>query len=82
MDRTKIYEQVTISIRGFLDEDIDITMESELQKLISDSLMFVEFVLNIEEAFEIDIPDEDVEKFMTVQDCVNYVEKKLEECGR
>ena len=28
-----------------------------------------------EEAFEIDIPDEDAEKIRTVQDAVDYIEK-------
>ena len=34
----------------------------------------VELVLAFEEAFEIDIPDEDTEKIRTVQDAINYIE--------
>ena len=32
-------------------------------------------VLAFEEAFEIDIPDEDTEKIRTVQDAIDYIEK-------
>ena len=41
----------------------------------ADSLGLVELVLAFEEAFEIDIPDEDTEKIRTVQDAVDYIEK-------
>ena len=37
----------------------------------------VELVLAFEEAFEIDIPDEDTEKIRSVQDAVDYIEKHL-----
>ena len=36
-----------------------------------------ELVLAFEEAFEIDIPDEDTEKIRSVQDAVDYIEKHL-----
>jgi acyl carrier protein len=41
----------------------------------ADSLGLVELVLAFEEAFEIDIPDEDTEKIRTVQDAIDYVQK-------
>ena len=41
----------------------------------ADSLGLVELVLAFEEAFEIDIPDEDTEKIRTVQDAIDYIEK-------
>jgi len=37
----------------------------------------VELVLAFEEAFEIDIPDEDTEQIRTVQDAVDYIEKHI-----
>ena len=39
------------------------------------ALGLVELVLAFEEAFEIDIPDEDTEKIRTVQDAIDYIEK-------
>jgi acyl carrier protein len=34
-------------------------------------------VLAFEEAFDIDIPDEDTEKIRTVQDAIDYVESHV-----
>ena len=48
---------------------------SFVEDLGADSLGLVELVLAFEEAFEIDIPDEDTEKIRTVQDAIDYIEK-------
>ena len=42
----------------------------------ADSLDIVELVMAFEEAFEIEIPDEDAEKIKTVGDVVNYVKAR------
>lgn len=49
---------------------------SFVDDLGADSLDTVELVMAFEEAFEIEIPDEDAEKIRTVQDAITYVEKK------
>ncbi len=50
---------------------------SFVDDLGADSLDTVELVMAFEEAFEIEIPDEDAEKIRTVQDAITYVEKKV-----
>ena len=47
---------------------------SFVDDLGADSLDTVELVMAFEEAFEIEIPDEDAEKIRTVQDAVTYIE--------
>ena len=42
----------------------------------ADSLDVVEIVMAFEEAFDLEIPDEDAEKMQTVQDAINYVSEK------
>ena len=66
-------------IKEQLDVDEkDIKPESTfIDDLGADSLGLVELVLAFEEAFEIDIPDEDTEKIRSVQDAVDYIEKHL-----
>jgi acyl carrier protein len=44
------------------------------EDLKADSLAVVELVLALEEAFKIEIPDEDTEKIKTVGDAINYIE--------
>ena len=43
----------------------------------ADSLAIVELVLALEEAFKIEIPDEETEKIKTVGDAINYIEKTV-----
>ena len=48
---------------------------SFVDDLGADSLDTVELVMAFEEAFDIEIPDEDAEKIRTVQDAVDYIGK-------
>jgi acyl carrier protein len=41
-----------------------------------DSLDVVELIMSIEDVFCVDIPDEAIEGLVTVQDVVNYIDKK------
>jgi acyl carrier protein len=49
---------------------------SFVDDLGADSLDTVELVMAFEEAFSIEIPDEDAEKITTVKDAIEYIEKK------
>ena len=43
----------------------------------ADSLDIVELVMAFEEAFEIEIPDEDAEKILTVGKAMEYIKEKV-----
>ncbi len=43
----------------------------------ADSLDVVELIMAFEEAFDIEIPDEDAEKIQTVKDVIDYIQSKL-----
>ena len=45
------------------------------EDLNADSLDQVELVMELEEAFETDIPDEQAEKIKTVGDAINFIKK-------
>ena len=49
---------------------------SFIEDLGADSLDIVELVMAFEEAFEIEIPDEDAEKIATVKDAIDYIEAR------
>ncbi len=72
-----IPSEVKRIIKEQLDVDEkDIKPESSfIDDLGADSLGLVELVLAFEEAFEIDIPDEDTEKIRTVADAIKYIEQ-------
>lgn len=50
---------------------------SIINDLDADSLDAVEVMMDIEDEFEIEIPDEDAEKFKNIKDIVAYVESKI-----
>ena len=45
-----------------------------IEDLGADYLDVVELVMALEEKFDIEIPDEDAEKILTVADAINYIE--------
>jgi acyl carrier protein len=49
---------------------------SFVEDLGADSLDIVELVMAFEEAFEIEIPDEDAEKITTVKEAIDYIEAR------
>lgn len=69
--REIIAEQLSI-------EDIDsITPKTNLlEDLNADSLDAVEIIMNIEEEFDMKIPDEDIDQVRTINDIISYIEAK------
>lgn len=47
------------------------------EDLNADSLDVVDFVMELEQEFDLEIPDEDVEKIRTVKDAVEYISGKV-----
>ncbi len=76
-----VFDKIKSIIVEQLDADeADVTMEANIQDdLGADSLDVVDLVMSIEENFDIEIPDEDVENIKTVGDIVKYIESKTEE---
>jgi|UniRef100_UPI003FF0F38A acyl carrier protein len=62
--------------------DANITEETSLVELGIDSLMTVELVLGLEDAFNIQFNDSDLEmeNLRNVRDIVNLVNKYIEQC--
>jgi len=54
-----------------------ITRESTFKEIKADSLDIVQALVAVEEAFGIEIPDEEAQKFQNFGDFVSYVENRL-----
>ncbi len=69
-------------VKKIIIDQLDVTEEevtpqaSFVEDLGADSLDTVEMVMAFEEEFSIEIPDEDAEKIKTVQNAVDYIQKK------
>ena len=57
-------------------EDDEVTPNAKfIEDLGADSLDTVELVMAFEEAFDLEIPDEDAEKIITVGDAISYIKE-------
>jgi acyl carrier protein len=54
-----------------------ITRESTFKDIKADSLDIVQALVAVEEAFSIEIPDEEAQKFQNFGDFVSYVESRV-----
>ena len=74
-----VFEKVKEILCEQLDVEEDkVTVEASIvDDLGADSLDVVDLVMSLEEEFDIEIPDEDVENMKTVGDMVKYIEGKL-----
>lgn len=72
-----IFEKVTEILAEQLDaESGSITMDTKLvEDLGADSLDVVDLVMTLEDEFDMEIPDEDIENVRTVGDIVKYLEE-------
>jgi len=59
-----------------VDESI-ITRESTFKEIKADSLDIVQALVAVEEAFDIEIPDEEAQKFQNFGDFISYVENHV-----
>ena len=63
VDKLSVEESRVVPEASFLDD------------LGADSLDTVELIMEFEEEFDLEIPDEDAEKITTVQAAVDYIDK-------
>ena len=79
MNSDEIFEKV----KGIIVEQLGvaesaITMEASfIDDLGADSLDIVELIMALEEEFDIEIPDADAEKVVTVGDVVDYIKENV-----
>ncbi|MCE5244505.1 MAG: acyl carrier protein [Syntrophobacteraceae bacterium] len=77
MDKSAVQAKIIDIIANQLGVDKEIvTAEANVvDDLGADSLDVVELVMALEEAFDLEIPDEDAESIRTVKDIFDYLEK-------
>jgi acyl carrier protein len=77
-------EEVFEKVKAIIVEQLGVTetsveMEASfIDDLGADSLDIVELVMALEEEFDIEIPDSDAEKVVTVGDVVEYIKENVQ----
>ena len=75
MDQEEVFNKVKdIVVENLNVPETAVTMEASfIDDLGADSLDVVELIMSLEEGFDIEIPDSDAEKVLTVGDVVDYI---------
>lgn len=77
MDIFSKVKDIVVEQLGVDEEEVS-EQASFVDDLGADSLDIVELVMALEEEFDLEIPDEDAEKIITVGDAVNYIKENAQ----
>ena len=77
-------QSIEDKVRAIIIEQLDANADEVVPEALfvddlgADSLDLVELVMQMEDEFDVEIPDEDAENIRTVQDAINYVQQHID----
>lgn len=78
MSRVEILQEMQLVIQEQLDrEDIVLTEATKLDDLGVDSIELMEFIINLEDEFDLEISDDTIDHMVKVADLLDYLSEKL-----
>ena len=79
MTNEEIFDRISILIKEQLhNEKIEVTVKTKIQADLGiDSIALMEFIITLEDEFNLNIPDEDVEDIQTMGELVDYLSRRL-----
>ena len=78
MSRVEILQEMQLVIQEQLDrEDIVLTEATKLNDLGVDSIELMEFIINLEDEFSIEISDNTIDHMDKVSDLLDYLSEQL-----
>ncbi|MCE2259113.1 acyl carrier protein, partial [Streptococcus thermophilus] len=78
MSRVEILQEMQLVIQEQLDrEDIVLTEATKLNDLGVDSIEFMEFIINLEDEFSLEISDNTIDHMDKVSDLLDYLSEQL-----
>ena len=74
-------KDILATIEAYLNDrkgaDFQVSLELDLRKdLQADSVELMEFIIELEDEYQLEIPDKVIDEFNTVGDVVDYIEKR------
>jgi acyl carrier protein len=81
MNEETIYSKLKTIISAYLPEDVSydyINLQSDLTRELNiNSSHLVDVVLDVEDAFDISMTNEDMEQLRTIQDVIDIIQRKI-----
>ena len=79
MTNEEIFDRISNLIKEQLhNEKIEVTVKTNIQEDLGiDSIALIEFIITLEDEFNLNIPDEDVEDIQTMGELVDYLSRRL-----
>ena len=78
MTKQEIYAQIETLIEERLREKIEITPDFRIREDLNvDSVDLMEFIIALEDTFDIEISDPEADTIFTLQDVVDFVSEKI-----
>ena len=79
MTREMIFNKMAEVVRGQVkNPDLTLTPSMDIQKDLGlDSIELVELIIDLEEAFQLSIPDEDVEDLASLGELADYLNNRI-----
>ncbi|WP_303972450.1 phosphopantetheine-binding protein [Streptococcus merionis] len=77
MTRQAIFEKVVAIAAEYLEEGVVLTEESSVQDGFADSVQLMEFIISLEDAFDIEISDDAADQFSNLGSVVDYIEANI-----
>ena len=78
MSRVEILQEMQLVIQEQLDrEDIVLTEATKLNDLGVDSIELIEFIINLEDEFSLEISDNTIDHMDKVSDLLDYLSEQL-----
>ena len=78
MSRVEILQKMQLVIQEQMGkEDIVLTEDTKLDDLGMDSIELMEFIINLEDEFALEISDDTIDHMVKVADLLDYLSEKL-----
>ncbi len=73
---------VEAKVKAIVSEQLEVdlnnlTAETTFEEIDADSLDIVELVMALEEEFDLEISDQEIENIKTIGDIISYIESKI-----
>ena len=78
MSRVEILQKMQLVIQEQMGkEDVVLTEDTKLDDLGVDSIELMEFIINLEDEFDLEISDDTIDHMVKVADLLDYLSEKL-----